>query len=73
MMNLIKMECYKLRTSKLFMILLAVAFAANLLFSLGAQMLPKLFVPNMPVARSAVRAFAFDDNRFCFGGFFYVA
>ena len=49
MMNLIKMECYKLRTSKLFMILLAVAFAANLLFSLGAQMLPKLFVPNMPV------------------------
>ena len=52
MMNLIKMECYKLRTSKLFMILLAVTFAVNLLFSIGVQMVPKLITPDFPMEPS---------------------
>lgn len=48
MINLIKMEWYKLRTSKLFIILLSVSFAANLIFSLVVPLVTKMIAPDMP-------------------------
>ena len=49
MMNLIKMEWYKLRTSKLFIVLLSIAFAANLIISIGTPLITKLIMPGMPI------------------------
>lgn len=49
MLNLVKMEWYKLRTSKLFIILLSIAFAANLIISIGTPLVTKLIMPGMPV------------------------
>ena len=42
MLNLIKMEWYKLRTSKLFMILLGICFAFNILIAAVLPLVTKL-------------------------------
>ena len=42
MLNLIRMEWYKLRTSKLFMILLAISFVSNALLSLAIPLFSKM-------------------------------
>lgn len=47
MINLIRMEWYKLRTSKLFLILLAVVFGVNTISAVAVPLVTKLFAQKM--------------------------
>lgn len=49
MLNLIKTECYKLGTSKLFLILLSITFALNTAFIAAGGIVTKVFSQGQPV------------------------
>lgn len=54
MTNLIKMEWYKLRTTKMFYVLLCVVFGVNILINASIPMLMRLIAPDQPVKATAI-------------------
>ncbi len=54
MLNLVKMEWYKLRTTKLFIVLMAIGFALNVIICAVIPIVVKLVAPNEPAALSAI-------------------
>ena len=66
MMKLVKMEWYKLRTSKLFIILLAVAFAANLVISIAIPLVTKLVAQGKPIEPTLLSSLLSQPFNFSF-------
>ena len=65
MMNLIKMEWYKLRTAKLFLVLSAVVFGFNMLIAMLAPIASRLMMPGMDIP--AVKLSEVITNPFSLG------